>query len=55
MKIAVRETVERERGDCGKDSDCADGFTCGSNNCAWSTWGVTWSDDCCTAYESNTF
>ena len=38
-------------GDCDKDSDCADGFTCGSNNCAWSTWVLTWSDldDCCTA------
>ena len=38
-------------GDCDKDSHCAEGFKCGSNNCAWG-WGLI-RDDCCTAKEDN--
>ena len=40
-------------GDCDKDSDCVDGFTCGSNNCAWSgrSDSLFELDDCCTASE----
>jgi len=40
------------QGDCDYDSDCADGFVCGSNNCRsmdptiYRDW-FDWNDDCC--------
>ena len=38
-------------GDCDDDSDCANGFICGKNNCVWTErWGTTLDRaDCCTA------
>ena len=33
-------------GDCDKDSECAAGLVCGSNNCPWGD-----DDDCCMAPE----
>ena len=44
------------RGDCDRDSDCASGLRCGTNNCRPGVTGSNWSPaaDCCEVAEPKT-